>query len=85
MAKRKPATTGKPGRSCEPMNDFGMMETIRALVDGSGMSRYEIAKLTGISQQVLSRAYNGTRCPKVVQVRDVAKAVGAKVTIRVEW
>lgn len=84
MAKRK-AAQAKPGATFNVMNDFGMMETMRALIEGSGLSRYEISRRTGISQQVLSRAYNGTRCPKPVQVRDVAKAVGARVTIHVEW
>lgn len=84
MAKKSQAVK-KPKRTIKRMSDHGMMETMRALVDGSGMSRYEIARQTGLSQSILSRAYNGQRCPPGYYLMKVAEVVGAKVTIQVDW
>lgn len=75
----------RPRRAINKLDRFGMQETLRALVDGSGLIRYEIPKHTGIAESVLSRTYNCARIPTVDVIEEVAKAVGAKVTVNVSW
>lgn len=75
----------RPKKQTNVMTRFGMHMSLRALVDGSGLSRYEIAKRSGIAESVLSRTYNGARIPTVDVVEGVAKAVGAKVEVTVSW
>lgn len=63
----------------------GMVETLRSLVDGSEMTRYAISQKTAISESVLSKCYNGGRVPTLDTVQRVAKCVGAKVRVQIDW
>lgn len=38
-----------------------LTDQLRQALDDSGLTRYEIAKQTGIDQSILSRFYNGER------------------------
>jgi transcriptional regulator with XRE-family HTH domain len=56
----------------------------RSMIDGSGMTRYAIAKEAGISESTLSRFYTGTRTPTMETLVNVGRVVGKRVVVRVE-
>src|ERR1700753_3574152 len=60
-----------------------IVSTLQAAIEAAGVSRYEIAKRTGITQSLLSRLVNGER-PNVT-IETLAKlAVELGLTVRVE-
>lgn len=79
------AKKSKPKATAEKLSRFAMVETLRALCDGSELSRYEIGRQSGVAESQLSRGYHGQRIPSVDVLKAVADVVGAKVTIRVDW
>ena len=48
---------------------------VKKAIDGSGKSRYEISKLTNISQQHLHRWYHGKTVPAIESLIKLAKAL----------
>lgn len=60
--------------------DFGL--TIRSLRKTKGMSRVELADVTGISESHLKKMENGDRRPGLETYRKIMEALEANVTIR---
>ncbi len=56
----------------------------RSMIDGSGMTRYAIAKEAGIAESTLSRFYTGSRPPTMEMLVTVGRVVGKRVVVRVE-
>jgi predicted transcriptional regulator len=56
----------------------------RSMIDGSGMTRYAIAKAAGIAESTLSRFYTGARPPTIETLVTVGRVVGKRVVVRVE-
>lgn len=63
-------------------DDLGGM--LVAMIDQSGMTRYQIAKAAGMNQSTLSRAYSGQRPATMELLRGVAEVVGCRVIVRIE-
>ncbi len=59
-------------------------DQIREAIDGCEMSRYEIAKRTGVSQSTLSRFMDGSRGIGLAGLDKVAACIGQRVTVRSE-
>ncbi len=57
---------------------------LRTMIDRSDMTRYQIAKATGMNQSTLSRAYSGQRPATMELLRGVADVVGCRVVVRIE-
>ncbi len=54
------------------------------MIDGSGMTRYAIAKEAGIAESRLSRFYKGARNLTMETLVNVGRVVGKRVVVRVE-
>ncbi len=61
-----------------------LAEVLRAVVDQSGLSRYAIAKQTGLSESTLSRMYTGTRPATLETLQAVCESLGRTLRVRVE-
>lgn len=61
-----------------------LTEVFRAVVDQSGLTRYEIAKRLGIAESSLSRPYNGQQGVPWPLLQRVAEAAGMTVAARAE-
>ena len=57
---------------------------LRSIIDGSGLTRYAIAKQAGIAESTLSRMYTGSRPATMETLNAVAMAIGRSVVVRVE-
>lgn len=44
----------------------------------AGISQQELARMTGISQQMISRFETGSAMPNVAKLADIIKAIGCK-------
>lgn len=78
MAKKK---TTEPAIVAEGDN---LAELLQGLIDGSGMTRYAIAKASGVLQSSLSRAYSGETATTFELLKSVANAIGYRVVVRIE-
>ena len=56
-------------------------EQIRRLIDSSGMSRYEIAKQTGIDQSAISRFMTGERGLSMTALDTLGELLDLEVTM----
>ena len=56
-------------------------DQIRRLIDSSGMSRYRIAKRTGIDQSALSRFMSGERGLSTTALDTLGKLLGFEVVM----
>lgn len=54
-------------------------ETIKQLIDGCGMTRYEISKLSGVEQSALSRFMSGERGLTTESIDKLAEALDWKI------
>lgn len=59
-------------------------EVFRAIIDQSGLTRYEIAKRLGVTESALGRPYNGQRGVSWELLQRVAEVAGMQVTARAE-
>lgn len=49
--------------------------------ESRGVSRYQIAKLSGVAQGQLSRLMHGTVAPRLDSAERIANAIGCKIVI----
>lgn len=62
-----------------------IVEELRSAVrhaERAGMTRYAIAKATGLSQAMLSRFMAGQNVPKLDTAERIARAVGRRLTLQ---
>jgi predicted XRE-type DNA-binding protein len=57
-------------------------EQVRALIDNSGMTRYQISKLTGIHQSALTRFMSGERGLSMQALDALGEALELEVVMR---
>jgi transcriptional regulator with XRE-family HTH domain len=56
-------------------------DQLRAIVEGCGKSRYQIAKETGIDESTLSRFVHGERCLSGKALDALGECLGLKVVV----
>lgn len=56
-------------------------DVIRAAINDSGMSRYQLAKLSGVTEAALSRFMTGTTGMKVSTLDRLAPFLGVKIIV----
>jgi transcriptional regulator with XRE-family HTH domain len=56
-------------------------DQLRAIVEGCGKSRYQIAKETGIDESTLSRFVHGERCLSGKALDALGACLGLKVVV----
>ena len=56
-------------------------DQLRAIVEGCGKSRYQIAKETGVDESTLSRFVHGERCLSGKALDAVGACLGLKVVM----
>lgn len=59
-----------------------VLDEIRKAIDASGLTRYQIAKDTGIAQSQLSRLVNGERGLSVEAIERIAHYLDLEIVIR---
>ena len=57
-------------------------DQVRAMIDGCGMSRYQLAKLTGIDQSALARFMSGERGLSTTALDSIGKVLELEVLTR---
>lgn len=57
-------------------------EVVRRAIEESGVSRYELAKRSGVSQSVLSRFVAGDRSINLETLDRLAEVLGIEIRIR---
>lgn len=57
-------------------------DQIRELIDGCGMTRYQLAKLTGIDQSALARFMSGERGLSTTALDSLGEVLGLEVIRR---
>jgi len=62
--------------------DLGVL--LRSMIDESGISRYAIMQVTGITEASLSRMYNGGASTTLATLAKVAKFIGYRVTVEIK-
>ena len=63
-------------------NKNGLNEQLRALIETCGMTRYEIAKISGVSEAMLSRYVRRLRALNTVSAERILDALKAEIIIR---
>jgi len=76
----------KPIKAAEVVFQTGddLSGLLRAIIDESGLTRYAIAKQTGLSESTLSRMYNGKGPATMETLVAVANTLGRRVVVRIE-
>lgn len=64
----------------DPMSQ--LLDEIRRAIEASGLTRYQIAKETGIAQSQLSRLVNGERGLSVEAIEQLAHYLDLEIVIR---
>ena len=59
-----------------------LADDVRTAIRESGLSRYEIAKKTGVSQSVLSRFMSGETGMTLATLERIAPLLGLEIVIR---
>lgn len=59
-----------------------LLDEIRKAIEASGLTRYQIAKDTGIAQSQLSRLVNGERGLSVEAIEQLAHYLDLEIVIR---
>lgn len=60
----------------------GLNEKLRTLIETCGLSRYEIAKLSGVSEAMLSRYVRRMRALNTVSAERILEALKMEIIIR---
>ncbi len=58
-----------------------MSDQIRQAIDDSGLTRYEIAKHTGIDESALAKFYNGDRGLSMKALNALGECLELKITL----
>jgi transcriptional regulator with XRE-family HTH domain len=61
-------------------NDL-LTDQLRNAIDGSGLTRYRIAKETGVSESTLAQFYNGRRGLSIKALNALGKFLQLKITL----
>ena len=59
-----------------------LIETLRRAIEDSGLTRYEIAKRSGVHKSALSRFVTGERSLSIESIEKIAPVVGVTITAR---
>lgn len=59
-----------------------LLETVRILMDESGLTLAELVQLTGIDKSALLRLRKTTRAPTAVNVETLLDALGYEIVVR---
>ena len=60
---------------------MSMSDRVRKAIEGCGMSRYRLSKVTGVSEAMLSRFVRGERNLTLVMLEKLAPSIGVKLVI----
>lgn len=63
----------------EPKQTQSVTQRLKGAIDGSKLTRYQLCKLTGISEPQLSRWYNGKQQPSLVSLLTLSDALNFTV------
>jgi len=58
-----------------------LTEQLRQAIDGCGLTRYQIAKATGIDESALAKFYNGHRGLSMAALNALGKFLRLKITL----
>ena len=58
-----------------------LTEQLRQAIDGCGLTRYQIAKATGIDESALAKFYNGTRGLSMDGLNALGEFLQLKITL----
>lgn len=67
------------------LSSEALQDTLCEIVDRSGLTRYEIAIQTDLSESSLSKHYNRLTTPSPEYLNKLASKLGVNVYITIEW